>query len=151
MLTPYKYKNPRVLQRNDHCCATLCMKEIVCVDDSGRENLLCFKHVLSLSMIMNIRLSAHCECLSLCLWTRSCNIGSFSYVAFNTFTTHFGISLRLTIVDGRHYSWGMHWDRCLLPGTAVQGGIHDITSGVFSNSNTKMVKANMYIYTCSSA
>ena len=133
MLTPYKYKNPRVLQRNDLCCANLCVKEIVCVDDSGK---VFVEHVLSLAIIVTLRLSAYCECFSLCLWTRSCNIGSLSYVAFNTFTTYFGISLRLTIVDGRNYSWRIHWDRCLLPGSAVQSGISDITSGVLSNSNT---------------
>ena len=39
MLTPYTFKNPRILQRNDHHCANLGVKEIVCVDDSG--SVLC--------------------------------------------------------------------------------------------------------------
>ena len=36
MLTPYKFKNPRVLQRNDHHCANFGVKDIVCVDVSGK-------------------------------------------------------------------------------------------------------------------
>lgn len=49
MLIPYKFKNPRTLQRSDHHCPSLCMKKIICLDESGKRYVLlnCF-HVLIL-------------------------------------------------------------------------------------------------------
>lgn len=82
---------------------------------------------------------------------RSCKpeavtLARFLYVAFKTLKTCFSISPWLTLMDGRPYSWRMHWCRCLLPGPAVQSGIHVILSGVLHKMYECMVTSHAILH-----